>query len=334
MSKKYYWHIVWILYLVYIFLEGNILSNWEPRLVILTSTFVFNGLITFYLFYFFVWLPFFKNRNKLELIFRIILGLSFYIAFRFLVEEVLCPKIFGFGNYYSLSFWYYVNDNIWRAGFYGLTSLVIVFAENYYALERNVLATQNEQQKAELSLLRSQLNPHFLFNTLNFLYTKSVKLDPQLSTSIQQFSEVLRYSVDHSEETRVTVQKEIDILQSYVDIFRKRFDGACFVHFEVTGKALHQELEPFLFIPFVENMFKHGIINDSNSPAQIKLDATDQTLTFHCQNRKNQLHKDPGSGIGIENVQRRLQLLYPNKHQLEINDQGDVFEIALTLNLN
>ena len=336
MNRKYTWHLIsWSIYVIYQYIEAFIdEKGFDFQGMALNTSYILTTIFTFYVFYFGAWKPYLKNGNKLKVILAAMMGLIFFIAFRHILEEKIFEVIFGFGNYRNDDLWYYFLDNINRAIFVAGCSLVVALLENKYELETDYLQVINEKSEAEMSLLRSQLNPHFLFNTLSFLHTKTFKLDPELADTVLKLSDMLRYSLQSSKADKVAIKSEIELLENYIAIFQNRFAGKFHVDFNVHGTQLQQRIEPLLLIPFVENAFKHGILSDADVPAKIKLEVTDGQFRFSCQNKINNYQKDSGSGIGLENVKRRLNLLYPERHELKISEREDTFFVDLTLELN
>ena len=196
---------------------------------------------------------------------------------------------------------------------------------------------ETENLKTELSLLRSQASPHFLFNVLNNMVALARKKSDLLEPSLIKLSSLIRYTVYDTLEETVDLEKEIDYLESYIDLQRQRFGNN--VAFQVAlyrpGQNLH--IEPMLLIPFVENAIKHGTGFIENAEINISLQATGNKLFFLVRNRYNAQEnevKDKTSGIGLANVKRRLNLLYPDSHQLQIDKEDGLFTVKLELILH
>jgi two-component system, LytTR family, sensor kinase len=206
--------------------------------------------------------------------------------------------------------------------------------------ERDMKERENETLKSELSFLRSQISPHFLFNVMNNVVSLS-RLKPHLvEPTLIQLSQLMRYMLYGSDEKKVTIQNEISYLQSYIDLQNLRFGDTVSVFFEKTlPTALGTEgvLEPMLLIPFVENAYKHGIGLVRNPEIHIQIWVENGVLFFEVRNKfepSEQSTKDETSGIGLKNVSRRLELLYTNQHDLTIKQEGEWFEVHLKINLN
>jgi two-component system, LytTR family, sensor kinase len=203
--------------------------------------------------------------------------------------------------------------------------------------ERVSREKETENLKTELSLLRSQASPHFMFNVLNNMVALARKKSDLLEPSLMKFSSLMRYMLYEADEEKVALEKEIDYLQSYIDLQQQRFGKNVQVNVQMEKPAMHYEIEPMLLIPFVENAFKHGTGIIENAQIDIILQATEGKLHFKVSNKfvpGSVEVKDKTSGIGLSNVKRRLQLLYDNKHQLQITKQADWFTITLDLKLH
>ena len=332
LKKKYTWHIIiWLGYILYQYSELFVDGDIDFASVALTTSYIFMALSTFYLSYFFVWKPFLVFENRIRLVIGVILCLMYYVAVRFLIDEIIFEALFGFGNYFSDEFVPYFLDNIWRAVYFSASSLIVALLEKRTLVEKQNLELKNERKEAEMSLLRSQLNPHFLFNTLSFLYTKTLPLDPALGNTILKLSDMLRYSMQNSQVVQVDIEREIELVENYIAIFENRFEGKFFVKFYKPQSRRSHQIEPLLLIPFVENMFKHGVMHDRTDPGQITLSYQGDEMIFECRNKINNHQKDKGVGIGLENVKRRLSLLYPDKHTLKIKSKDGYFIVRLTL---
>jgi sensor histidine kinase YesM len=216
--------------------------------------------------------------------------------------------------------------------FYTLISLVfgVIFYfirwSHYKELQQKELEIQNRQ--SELSFLRSQINPHFLFNSLNNIYSLVYQGSGQALTAIAGLSDLLRYMLYDAAE-KVPLATEMDYIQKYIGLQQLRFDHPVDVEIKMEGKMEGVVIPPLLLIPFVENAFKHG--DPGKGGIAIYLQSSAQKTYFHCTNRKGLQQKDPGGGIGLENVKRRLSLLYPGKHVFLIEEGPLNFSINLEL---
>ena len=199
--------------------------------------------------------------------------------------------------------------------------------------EREREQRENENLKSELSLLRSQVSPHFMFNVLNSLASLARKKSDQLEPVIIQLSQLMRYMLYDAGEKRMTISKEIEYLSNYIDLQKLRFGNDITITFNTNVSRGDLSIEPMLLIPFVENAFKHGTGIVMDPAIQIDLVSDDSTLNFVVRNKFSQTPqaKDPSSGIGIQNVRRRLDLLYKDLHVLNLTQDGSWFKVELKL---
>lgn len=216
-------------------------------------------------------------------------------------------------------------------------SFIIWFIIKYRAQEQLKKELESQKRTAELAMLKSQINPHFLFNTLNNIYSLSlVKAEPVVSEMILSLSEINRYMLYDAMPDQVPLSNEITYLQNYIELEKLRCENVTNIKFTANNIDEKVEISPLLLIPFVENAFKHSRIADAEG-AYIKIDVTvdNDRLLFRCENSVpvTQFSKDKTSGIGLENVKRRLLLLYPEKHELTIDHQERKFIVDLKISL-
>lgn len=196
---------------------------------------------------------------------------------------------------------------------------------------------ENENLKTELSLLRSQVSPHFMFNVLNNMVALARKHSDQLEPSLIKLSSLMRYMLYDTDGEKVSLEKEIDYLQSYIDLQKQRFGKNIVIQTSFTEIDGSYNIEPMLLIPFVENAFKHGTGFMEDARIEIELCVKNNLLHFAVRNRFNiesEEVKDKTSGIGLTNVKRRLNLLYGNKQTLLISNNDGWFTTSLQLNLH
>ncbi len=203
--------------------------------------------------------------------------------------------------------------------------------------ERIAKDKENEHLKTELAFLRSQVSPHFMFNVLNNMVALARKKSDLLEPSLIKLSSLLRYMLYETDEEKVLLEKEIEYLQSYIDLQIQRFGSKVKVNVSLKDFDSSYFIEPMLLIPFVENAFKHGTGLIQNAEIGIELKARNNLLEFIVGNQFDstvQEIKDKTSGIGLQNVKRRLNLLYENRHTLSISNTDNKYIVSLQLNLH
>jgi sensor histidine kinase YesM len=219
---------------------------------------------------------------------------------------------------------------------------VLIASTAYRLIIDRIKARQREKDriaenlKTELSLLRSQVSPHFMFNVLNNMVALARKKSDLLEPSLMKLSQLLRYMLYETHE-RVPLQKEVEYLQSYIDLQAQRFGKSVVIHSSFQVGDGSQSIEPMLLIPYVENAFKHGVSMIQDPSIEIILKVETNQLDFRVRNKfrpEGEEIKDEASGIGMANVERRLKLLYPGKHRLRILREDPWFDVHLQIDLS
>lgn len=235
------------------------------------------------------------------------------------------PVYFTFGQY--------ILKTVFTGTFVSVLAYGWGLTINWFRGEQLRKELENKRMDAELSFLRMQMNPHFLFNSLNSIYSLSLKKNDDAPTAILKLSEMMRYMIyeREDEEHKVDLEKEIHYLENYVGLQKIRFRDKLHVDFMIEGTVAGKKIVPLLLLAFVENGFKHGLLTDPQFPLQIHLVVEGERLLFNVKNKKNLDNKDFTGGVGLDNVKRRLVLLYPGKHQLTINDGVEFYQSELSL---
>lgn len=220
---------------------------------------------------------------------------------------------------------------------YFIPLLIAYIVSTLVEVTRYASRKEKEKLNAEINFLKSQINPHFLFNTLNNIYTLTVIKSDKASESLLSLSQLLRYMLYDSNEVKVALKKEIEYLQNYIDLALLKDSRGLNINLEVRNNHPNLLVAPLLFIPFVENALKHSKIEDlKEGMINIHLKTFENTIEFFVENSipKNVINKDKVGGIGLKNVKQRLQLLYPNKHKLEIESNETLYKVYLKLYLS
>ena len=221
----------------------------------------------------------------------------------------------------------------------GIMVLALVFA-SALKVARDSFSRRQQEKEAELKLLKAQLNPHFLFNTLNNLYGLSVVKSDKLPSLMLKLSDLLRYSLYETKDILVPLDKEITYLKNYIALEKIRLEDTTEINFERKGSFSDYVIAPMLLIVFVENAFKHLTAQKKQkSNVTITIKTESDLLAFYCSNsidsalnKENNLEKGK-SGIGLVNVKKRLALIYPNKHQLKVQKTEEKYVVDLKLNI-
>lgn len=235
---------------------------------------------------------------------------------------------------YFYNLWYL--NALFYISFFGLSS-AYAMAKNWQKNERLKQRLMQEKLSSELNFLKSQINPHFLFNTLNNLFALAERRNnPELSQGIADLSYLMRYMLYDCKADFVALEKEIRFLKSMIEMHQLRIakEDEVAVAFQIEGETRGKKIAPLLLIPFVENAFKHGIDFRQSSFIHIKLVVTDKQLLFKVTNSYFEKIDNPHeehSGIGLKNVERRLELLYPDDYELSYGAEEKVFKVELLI---
>lgn len=218
-------------------------------------------------------------------------------------------------------------------GFFVFLSTVYKFTVDWFFNEREKTELEKQSLTAELAFLKSQINPHFLFNSLNNIYSLAYQKSDATPNAILKLSEIMRYMLYESNDTKVDLEKEITYLKSFIELQKLRFKGDAQVVLEVEGQIEKLKIVPLLLISFVENAFKHGLATDKQNPIYINISVFEDNMLFTIKNKKNLQNKDQTGGIGMANVVRRLDLTYPEKYKLSVENREHDYFSELYLNL-
>jgi two-component system LytT family sensor kinase len=225
--------------------------------------------------------------------------------------------------------------------FIAVASTLFVISIEWVRNEREKQELKTEQIQTELKFLKSQINPHFLFNILNSLYALTLKKPDMAPTMVIKLSEMMRYMLYECNEKRVPLDKEINYLRNYLDLERLRIGNKMDIELEVHGDLENKFIAPLIFINFVENAFKHGGIGAKNEKGHVRLDITveNQVIHFVLENSKrmkisNSQSMKPVGGIGLKNVQERLNLVYTNNYAINIREDDYIYSVDLSLLLD
>ncbi|MBD1395922.1 histidine kinase [Pontibacter sp. JH31] len=221
---------------------------------------------------------------------------------------------------------------------YLLAGLIVVFISsalkvtgNYIRNERRNKELENQKLMAELNFLKSQVNPHFLFNTLNNIYSLAYKQSPETPDAIMKLSLLMRYMLYESNDTLVSLEKEVDHIRNFIDLQKLRLREQTSIRLNVDGELAGKQIAPMLLMTLVENAFKHGLVSRNEVGITLNLLVQDDGLQFTTVNNTSSHKKREFGGIGLQNLKQRLTLLYPNRHELHFEEKADTFYASLKL---
>lgn len=279
--------------------------------------------------------------------------ISFSLIYFSLPEVITTRKLILFGSFYMLFFIIHVLTSIYlrdkqfdsenassffalsiAAGFLGGFIRIVLINRNSFVdnIENN---KKLYASKTALLLLQSQLNPHFLFNSLNNIDILVEENPKKASDYLKKLSDILRYVLYETKEDETDVAKEIEQIKSFIELQKIRSDNPYYVNFNIKGELKGQKIAPMIFIPFVENAFKHCKNKSIENAIAIEFEISKGSVTMICKNyyETNQLEIIKNEGLGIETIKQRLNLLYPNHHELVIDKTGNWFNVYLSIQL-
>lgn len=215
-----------------------------------------------------------------------------------------------------------------------ISSIIKILAE-FYENEQKKLIAESHRTNTELNYLRKQTNPHFLFNSLNSIYSLAHKKSDLVPDAIVTLSELMRYMLYETDNKTVLLEKEINYIQNYIELQKLRLNNIENIIINVHGDSKNKFIEPLLLISFVENAFKYGTDYKGSSFVKIKINIEENNLNFYIENKIESYITDPeNSGIGLANIQNRLNLIYPNTHKLKIEQDQLYYKVHLHLKLD
>jgi len=209
-------------------------------------------------------------------------------------------------------------------------------SSQWFLTEQKNKEIENEKLKTELSFLKSQINPHFLFNTLNNIYSLAADGSKHTAEAVMKLSSIMRYVLTEAKNDEVPVEKEIHFIRHYIELQKLRLTEKSPVDFSIDGDPVGKKISPLLFLPFVENAFKYGISTRELSPIIIVMQLQQDQIIFNIKNNKHKsslLRSAENTGIGINNSRRRLELLYHNKYVLDITNNDSVYIVNLKIDI-
>lgn len=210
-------------------------------------------------------------------------------------------------------------------------SLAIYVRQRLRYTEQRALKAEADKANAELSFLKAQINPHFLFNTLNNIYSLAVTKNEHTADSIMKLSNIMRYVTDDISEDYVDLDSELECIRDYIDLQKLRLNASTKVEVEISGDTLNKKIAPLVLMTFVENVFKYGISNHARSEIVIRITVEQDAIRFYSRNNLFKTVRKERTGIGIANTRQRLEYLYPAKHTLVIGEKDDCFFVQLDL---
>lgn len=347
--------IFWAIYIAYLWLFAIIQDPNADFIV-----FFHKNVLVFAFFYIAIYIsfPILFIRTKAALFILVFLtSLLMYYLFRYLLTNGILHLwgIYGYEDEINLVFF---SNQAFLFLTYSTYALLIWYARKSYLVERQLritetdrlnrdkeilqlkndnLSLENEKIKLKNNYLTSQINPHFLYNTLHFLYNKTETHNKQAAQCIYLLTEIMSYALENeSQDSMINLEEEVTHLQNYIELHQLRFNNTLYIKVEKQGDFSGIRIPHYSLITFIENAFKHGIVNDAAYPLHISLKVNDSRLIFKVKNKKDNALKisKPSSGLGLKNIRERMRMVYGDKQNIEITETENEFDLTMEIQIN
>lgn len=331
-SHIFFWVVAWCFLLV---MFGHQYGNYTESLLFVSVIFAVSVATTYFTLYYLI--PEFLLKKRYAyfflyafygLIISVYLELMFSLIYVVIITEfnkLLSPTVV---DIFFLIFGTYII----------VISASVIKMVKFWFLENNKSERINKERvEAELRLLKSQINPHFLFNTLNNIYALALEKSDSTPHAVIKLSKILDYLLYECNDSYVLLEKEINVIQDYIELEKIRYGKKVIINFLNNNDQTNLKIAPNLLLPFIENAFKHGVSRlRSNAYVNISINYINQELVFIVENNKNKQKKEniKSSGIGLQNIRKRLNLIYAKNYKLDIVENSTLFRINLNVKLN
>lgn len=297
---------------------------------ILTISWALVFITSFYFNYLLVMPRAFRNFNWRKALLWLLIYYLFYVGLRFLIEEILLEIFFGLSNYSEdTPGIYYLYDNLYYSSFPLIPSTILWLILFLIRLLEYNNFIMEENRNTEVKFLKAQLNPHFMFNTLNTIYSLVYFNSEKALPAIEKLSGIMRFTTYESQKESILLEEEISYIESYIELERLRQPGPTLVQIDLKVENRQLKIPPLLLAPLVENALKHGTMKES--PMEILLEQREKKLRFSVINVVGNQKKDKMGGIGLENLRMRLAVYFPKRHQLELKKENNKFFAELKI---
>jgi len=301
----------------------------------ISSTFILSVFVV-YILNFYTFCDWFLNKKKIHFyLLSIPFSLVIFAGVRYFFQEVVMFQFTGVHNYFEKSreVFFYIKDNF----IFGLPAIVFS-ALSYLFWQFQHTQKQNqelllENKKAEFQMLKAQVSPHFLFNTLNSFYSQLILKDDEMAADVLVLSDLLRYVITETDKDEAVLSKEIQFIQNYIHLQKKRFEDQLFLDFTIEGNYSNEKILSSALIHFVENVFKHGKFNNEDEKAVISIHIKEDFLEISTFNYNVGGENYSSTGIGFENLTKRLEYTYKDKFVLEKTEENNTFKTYLKIPL-
>ncbi|MFB6456807.1 sensor histidine kinase [Chitinophaga sp. Hz27] len=323
--------LFWLLAAYFTFVKNPIQAKFIlPDLFYATYLVVF--ILTFYFHYLIVMKRVFQSFSWGRLGAGILTSYLFFTGLRWLTEQVITGFLFNRINYTNPAFFNYMLDNLQYSSMPIILSSFLwlgIYVVRLLEYNRVIL---EENKNTEIKFLKAQINPHFVFNTLNNIYSMVYFQSEKSLPAIEKLSQIMRFTTYESQKEKIRLAEEIEYIKAYIELEELRHAETSFVNFSSEISDEYIEIPPYILSPLVENALKHGVASTKN-PINIQLRASKTELIFRIENEIGTQKKDKLGGIGLDNLKKRLQIHYPQGYGLQVSNNNNTFIAELTINL-
>lgn len=323
--------IFWVLVGYFTFVKNPLYAQWVvPGLFFTTYALVFVG--TFYFHYLVVMKRVFRSFQWQKLLAGLFISYLFFTGFRWLTEQVITELLFNRVNYINPTFLNYMLDNMHYSSMPIIFSSFLWFAIYFIRLQQYNSSILEENKNTEIKFLKAQINPHFLFNSLNNIYSMVYFQSEKSLPAIEKLSKIMLFTTYESLKEKIKLAEELNYIKAYIELEQLRHKETAFVQLVIDVQNENIEIPPFILSPLVENALKHGVTANDN-PIGITLTANTSQLYLKVVNEIGTQKKDKLGGIGLDNLKKRLDIYFPGKHSLDIKKENNRFSAILQISL-
>ncbi|WP_353098015.1 sensor histidine kinase [Empedobacter brevis] len=332
--------VFWVIYILFDYITIGLINltngnSFFEATTLFASTMYIVQLITIFIIYFFIAPYFLKNINWKSILLSIVCSFTTFIIVRYFIEQVITDFLFHKVNYFegtTISF--YIYDNLHYGSFIVFSSLFLwMTLHSINTLKQNNII-EKEKNEAEINFLKAQINPHFLFNTLNNIYSLVSVNSTHSLKAIENLSSIMRFTTYETNKNKIEIEREIDYINQYLDLEQIRYGEKFYVEKDFNLENPKKLIHPYIISPLIENAIKHGVVKEKEHPIRINLKTDSSFLEISVSNKINQYQKDDTSGIGLTNLKRRLNHYFGNHYKFEIHNNSETFHIYLKIPFN
>ncbi|MGV0756802.1 sensor histidine kinase [Empedobacter brevis] len=332
--------LYWISYIIFDYVSGGLMNisigkSFFGKSELFVFTMYIVQLFSIFIIYFFIAPKALKTIHWKSILIALFFSFATFIFIRYFIEQFMTNLLFNKVNYFegtTISF--YIYDNFHYGSFIVYTSLFIWITIHLIKTLQQNNQIEKEKNEAEINFLKAQINPHFLFNTLNNIYSLVSVNSTHSLKAIENLSSIMRFTTYETNKNKIEIEREIDYINQYLDLEQIRYGEKFYVEKDFNLENPKKLIHPYIISPLIENAIKHGVVKEKEHPIRINLKTDSSFLEISVSNKINQYQKDDTSGIGLTNLKRRLNHYFGNHYKFEIHNNSETFHIYLKIPFN